>query len=153
MTNCTIRDKTPQSIPVGSIRIHKIRMIHEDWKTLLRLQCGERFMTNRRLEMDFDTSHERVMTMISPHRCQGSRRWICERRKEVALGKLKSLAVLVALGANGGGLIAAPWTDVPASAGRPQPPVPPIEYVKAGAKLFNSGDTQKAAQYLKAAND
>jgi len=68
------------------------------------------------------------------------------------LGKLKTLAILVALGANGG-LMAAPWSDVPASAGRPQPPVPPIEYVKAGAKLFNAGDTQKAAQYLKAAND
>ena len=69
------------------------------------------------------------------------------------MGKLKSLAVLVALGANGSGLMAAPWSDVPASAGRPQPPVPPVEYVKAGAKLFNSGDSQKAAQYLKAAND
>jgi len=91
--------------------------------------------------------------MENPHRRQGSRRWICERRKEVALGKLKSLAVILALGSNGAGLLAAPWGDVPASAGRPQPPVPPVEYVKAGAKLFNAGDKAKAAQYLNAAND
>ncbi|MFM7317665.1 MAG: type II secretory pathway, component PulD [bacterium] len=69
------------------------------------------------------------------------------------MGKLKSLAVLVALGSNGAGLLAAPWGDVPASAARPQPPVPPVEYVKAGAKLFNAGDKAKAAQYLNAAND
>lgn len=69
------------------------------------------------------------------------------------MGKLKSLAVLVALGANGGGLLSAPWSDVPASAGRPQPPVPPVEYVKAGAKLYNSGDKANAAKYLKAADD
>ncbi len=69
------------------------------------------------------------------------------------MGKLKSLAVVVALGANGGGIMAAPWSDVPASAGRPQPPVPPVEYVKAGAKLYNSGDKSTAAKYLKAAED
>lgn len=69
------------------------------------------------------------------------------------MGKLKSLAVVVALGANGSGLMAAPWSDVPASAGRPQPPVPPVEYVKAGAKLYNSGDKANAAKYLKAADD
>jgi type II secretory pathway component GspD/PulD (secretin) len=103
--------------------------------------------------MDFDTSHERVDRMNGPHRCQGSRRWIRERRKEVALGKLKSLAVVVALGANGSGIVAAPLSDVPASAGRPQPPAPPVDYVKAGAKLYNSGDKVTAAKYLKAAND
>ncbi|WP_235905387.1 type II and III secretion system protein [Tautonia marina] len=36
---------------------------------------------------------------------------------------------------------------------RPPSPVPPVQYLRAGANLFNQGDYDLAAQYLKAAHD
>jgi protein involved in polysaccharide export with SLBB domain len=40
----------------------------------------------------------------------------------------------------------------PSTASRPAPPAPPIEYLEAGAKLFNTGDLDRASRYLDAAN-
>jgi type II secretory pathway component GspD/PulD (secretin) len=76
-------------------------------------------------------------------------------RKEVALGRLRTLTILLTLGAWGLATDGA-RADGPAqpagATSRPQPPVPPSDYIKAGIKLYNTGDA-RAAQYFKAAND
>src|SRR5438105_3972337 len=76
-----------------------------------------------------------------------------ERRKEVALGRLRIIATLLILGAWGLTTEGAPPDDAvaPAGAARPQPPVPPIKYLEAGAKLFNNAQYPLAAKYLAAA--
>jgi hypothetical protein len=53
------------------IRILKVRVIRKDWNIACGNQSGERFKTNRRLEMDFDTSHERVMNYDKPASLSG----------------------------------------------------------------------------------
>ena len=75
-----------------------------------------------------------------------SRGW----RKEVALGRLRTLAILMTLGAWGAASSAAPPSD---AANRPAAPVPPLKYLEAGARLLNEGDYDTAKKYLGAAND
>jgi type II secretory pathway component GspD/PulD (secretin) len=78
------------------------------------------------------------------------------RRKEVALRSLKSLTILLTLGAWGAATDGAPPDDAAppgAPSARPEPPAPPRDYIKAGAWLLQAGDHARAAQYLKAAED
>ncbi len=78
-----------------------------------------------------------------------------ERRKEVALGRLKSVSLMLILGALGGAAARAA-TDDAAAGSRQSPPAAPIKYLEAGARLFNSARTSDqlalASKYLEAAN-
>ena len=67
--------------------------------------------------------------------------------------RLRFLAIPVIIGAWGVATDGASPNDAaPAkSATRPDPPVPPVKYLEAGAKLFNSGQLELAAKYLRAA--
>lgn len=78
----------------------------------------------------------------------------CEWRKEVALGRLRTLATLLVLGTWGAATNAAPPQDAasPASTPRPPAPVPPVRYLEAGARLFNNGQFSLASKYLSAAS-
>src|SRR6516164_11131524 len=76
------------------------------------------------------------------------------RRKEVALGRLRTVSLILILGAWGGATEGAAPDDAaaaPSTATRKAPPAPPIKYLEAGAKLYNSQDFERAAQYLGAA--
>ncbi|MHC5542226.1 hypothetical protein ACYOEI_28725, partial [Singulisphaera rosea] len=57
------------------------------------------------------------------------------------MGRLRTLATLLVLGAWGAATYAAPPQDAasPASTPRPPAPVPPVRYLEAGARLFNNG--------------
>ncbi|MDE2505665.1 MAG: hypothetical protein KGM43_00490, partial [Planctomycetota bacterium] len=72
------------------------------------------------------------------------------------MGSLRTLTILLALGAWGAATEGAPPGDAtPPSSGsgtRPAPTVPPRKYLEAGAKLSNSGQYDLAVKYLKAAN-
>ena len=71
------------------------------------------------------------------------------RRKEVALGRLRTVSLILILGAWGGATEGAAPDDAaaaPSTATRKAPPAPPIKYLEAGAKLFNSQEFAKAAQ-------
>ena len=74
------------------------------------------------------------------------------RRKEVALGRLRTLTVLMTLSAWGAVTDGAPpdgGTPPAASSTRPDPPAPPSKYVEAGAYLFDQKqDFNLAAQYF-----
>ena len=77
--------------------------------------------------------------------------------KEVALGRLRTVSLILILGVCGGAAaVAAP--DDATSATRQPPPAPPIKYLEAGSRLFNSaspgdvGQLEKAAKYLEAAD-
>ena len=78
-----------------------------------------------------------------------------ERRKEVALGRLRFLTILLILGAWGvAATDGAPPDSAaapPTQAARPPAPVPPVKYLEAGASLFNSGQYGLASKYIKAA--
>ena len=81
-----------------------------------------------------------------------------ERRKEVALGRLITVSLILILGAWGGAVNGAFPDDAaaaPSSATRQQPPAPPIKYLEAGARLFNSAadgaQLDLASKYLQAA--
>ncbi|AGA29272.1 type II secretory pathway, component PulD [Singulisphaera acidiphila] len=69
------------------------------------------------------------------------------------MGRLRTLAILLTLGAWGGATDGAPPEDAarPVSSPRPAAPVPPVRYLEAGARLFNSGQYALATQYLTAA--
>ena len=87
-------------------------------------------------------------------RPQGCRRSSSWRRKEVALGRLSTLTVILIFGAWGAATEGASPDDAapsPAAAVRKPAPVPPIKYLEAGARLFNSGNFELAAKYLDAA--
>src|SRR3954453_16686981 len=73
-----------------------------------------------------------------------------ERRKEVALGRLRIIATLLILGAWGAATDGAPPDGAvsPASAASPPAPVHPVKYLEAGAKLFNNGQYPLASKYL-----
>src|SRR5271165_380179 len=91
---------------------------------------------------------------IERGRHQGCRRLSSWRRKEVALGRLSTLTVILIIGAWGAATEGAPPDDAissPAKAARKPPPVPPIKYLEAGSRLFNSGNFELAAKYLNAA--
>ena len=69
-----------------------------------------------------------------------------ERRKEVALGRLITVSLILILGAWGGTVEGAGPDDTaaaPSSATRQPPPAPPIKYLEAGARLFNSADERR----------
>ena len=88
------------------------------------------------------------------NRPQGCRRSSSWRRKEVALGRLSTLTVILILGTWGAATEGAPPDDAvasPSAAARKPAPVPPIKYLEAGARLFNSGNFELAAKYLDAA--
>ena len=68
------------------------------------------------------------------------------------MGRLTTLTILLTLGSWGAATDGAPPDDAAAPT-RPAPPAPPGEYVKAGVKLYGSGQYDMAAKYLKAAND
>lgn len=92
------------------------------------------------------------------------------------MGKLNTLAILVTLGATGQAAPAAnpdtptpeaqapgspapavvatptPTAASPAPAKRKEPPVPPLKYLEAGTRLFNTGRYDLAVKYLGAAN-
>src|SRR5262249_52353306 len=77
------------------------------------------------------------------------------RRKEVALGRLRTVSLILILGAWGGATKGAAPDDAaaaPSTATRQAPPAPPIKYLEAGAKLFNSAQFELASKYLEAAN-
>ncbi|HEV3164266.1 MAG TPA: type II secretory pathway, component PulD [Isosphaeraceae bacterium] len=72
------------------------------------------------------------------------------------MGRLRTLTILLTLGAWGATTDGAPPDDAAPSASssaRPAPPAPPVEYLKAGAKLYQAEKYDMAAKYLKAAND
>ena len=78
-----------------------------------------------------------------------------ERRKEVALGRLRTVSLILILGAWGGATKGAVPDDAaaaPSTATRQAPPAPPIKYLEAGAKLFNNEQFDMASKYLEAAN-
>ena len=78
-----------------------------------------------------------------------------ERRKEVALGRLRTVSLILILGAWGGATKGAAPDDAaaaPSTATRQAPPAPPIKYLEAGAKLFNTEQFDMASKYLEAAN-
>ena len=81
------------------------------------------------------------------------------RRKEVALGRLITVSLILILGAWGGSSEGASPDDAaaaPSTATRQPPPAPPIKYLEAGAALFNaaqsSAQIELASKYLEAAN-
>ena len=72
------------------------------------------------------------------------------------MGRLRTLSIMMlSIGAWGLAAEGAYQEGGPSSAAatRPEAPVPPVEYLRAGAKLFNNGDYDLAAKYLKAAHD
>jgi len=78
-----------------------------------------------------------------------------ERRKEVALGRLRTVSLILILGAWDGATKGAAPDDAaaaPSMATRQAPPAPPIRYLEAGANLFNSAQFDLASKYLEAAN-
>ena len=70
------------------------------------------------------------------------------------MGRLSTLTVILIIGAWGATTEGASPDDAvssPAAAGRKPAPVPPIRYLEAGSRLFNSGNFELAAKYLEAA--
>lgn len=81
-----------------------------------------------------------------------------EWRKEVALGRLKALTILIMLGAGSGATDGALTDDAAdsqdtGSAARSTLPKPAADYLKAAAYLQNNGKPDEAAKYLKVAAD
>ncbi|MGC8642004.1 MAG: type II secretory pathway, component PulD, partial [Isosphaeraceae bacterium] len=70
------------------------------------------------------------------------------------MGRLSTLTVILILGSWGAATEGAALDDAassPVAASRKPAPVPPIKYLEAGAKLFNSGNFELATKYLNAA--
>ena len=70
------------------------------------------------------------------------------------MGRLSTLTVILIIGAWGAATEGASPDDAvssPAKAARKPAPVPPIKYLEAGSRLFNSGNFELAAKYLNAA--
>ena len=70
------------------------------------------------------------------------------------MGRLSTLTVILIIGAWGAATEGASPDDAvssPATAARKPAPVPPIRYLEAGSRLFNSGNFELAAKYLDAA--
>ena len=70
------------------------------------------------------------------------------------MGRLSTLTVILIIGAWGAATEGASPDDAissPAKAARKPAPVPPIRYLEAGSRLFNSGNFELAAKYLDAA--
>ena len=71
------------------------------------------------------------------------------------MGRLRTLTILMSIGAWSAATHGAYQEGVPSPApgSRPPAPAPPVEYLRAGAQLFNNGQYDLAARYLKAAHD
>jgi type II secretory pathway component GspD/PulD (secretin) len=72
------------------------------------------------------------------------------------LGSLRTLTILLALGAWGAATEGAPPSDGTSQTSgstRATLPAPPVEYLNGGIRLFNTGDPANAAKYLKVASD
>ncbi|QDV34128.1 type II secretory pathway, component PulD [Tautonia plasticadhaerens] len=71
------------------------------------------------------------------------------------MGRLRTLTILMSIGAWSAATQGAYQEGVPSPApgSRPPAPAPPVEYLRAGAQLFNNGQYDLAAKYLKAAHD
>ncbi len=71
------------------------------------------------------------------------------------MGRLRTFTILLTLGAGGLATEGARADDAapPGASSRPQPPVNPSEYVRAGITLYTKGDLAKAGLYFKAAAD
>ena len=70
------------------------------------------------------------------------------------MGRLSTLTVILIIGAWGAATEGASPDDAvssSATAARKPAPVPPIRYLEAGSRLFNSGNFELAAKYLDAA--
>ncbi|MGO8897929.1 MAG: type II secretory pathway, component PulD, partial [Isosphaeraceae bacterium] len=70
------------------------------------------------------------------------------------MGRLSTLTLILIIGAWGAAAEGASPDDAgssPATAARKPAPVPPIRYLEAGSRLFNSGKFELAAKYLDAA--
>ena len=70
------------------------------------------------------------------------------------MGRLSTLIVILIIGAWGAATEGASPDDAissPAKAARKPAPVPPIKYLEAGSRLFNSGNFELGAKYLNAA--
>ena len=70
------------------------------------------------------------------------------------MGRLSTLTVILIIGAWGAATEGASPDDAissPAKAARKPAPVPPIKYLEAGSRLFNSGNFELGAKYLNAA--
>ena len=70
------------------------------------------------------------------------------------MGRLSTLTLILIIGAWGAAAESASPDDAvssPATAARKPAPVPPIRYLEAGSRLFNSGKFELAAKYLDAA--
>ena len=70
------------------------------------------------------------------------------------MGRLSTITVILIIGAWGAATEGASPDDAissPAKAARKPAPVPPIRYLEAGSRLFNSGNFELAAKYLDAA--
>ena len=71
------------------------------------------------------------------------------------MGRLRTVSLILILGAWGAATEGAAPDDAaaaPSTATRQAPPAPPIKYLEAGAKLFNTQEFDKASKYLEAAN-
>ncbi len=70
------------------------------------------------------------------------------------MGRLRTLTILLTLGAWGAATDGAPpdgAAPTPDAAARPPAPAPPVDYLKTGARLFNSGQYDLAGKYISAA--
>ena len=70
------------------------------------------------------------------------------------MGRLSTLTIILIIGAWGAATEGASPDDAvtsPATAVRKPAPVPPIRYLEAGSRLFNTGNFELAAKYLAAA--
>ena len=70
------------------------------------------------------------------------------------MGRLSTLTIILIIGAWGAATEGASPDDAvtsPATAARKPAPVPPIRYLEAGSRLFNTGNFELAAKYLAAA--
>jgi len=76
-----------------------------------------------------------------------------KRRKEVALGSLGKLTILLTLGVWGVTTEGSSSDGDASSTNRPALAAPAGEYLKGGIRLFNTGDPALATKYLKVAND
>ena len=72
------------------------------------------------------------------------------------MGSLRTLTILLALGASGAATEGSPpgdGTSPVGSPGRAALPAPAVDYLKGGIRLLDSGDPTNAAKYLKVASD
>src|SRR5271157_1206707 len=118
------------------------------------VQLGEAAIPRRRSGTGASTGQCLSPWGTREGRHQGCRRLSSWWRKEVALGRLSTLTVILIIVAWGAATEGASLNDTvsaPAAVARKPAPAPPIRYLEAGSRLFNSGNFELAAKYLAAA--